>query len=458
MKAYSEHTICAISTPPGIGGIAVIRVSGKQAFDIVEGCFSKRLSTVSSHSLHFGTIRSNGKLVDEVVCAVFKGPNSFTGEDIVEISCHGSTFIQHKMIDVLLQHGAKMAEPGEFTLRAYLNGKMDLSQAEAVADLIHSESAGAHELAMKQMRGGFSKEIATLREELINFASLIELELDFSEEDVEFADRSTLTHLINKVYNYVEQLIDSFRLGNVIKNGIPVAIAGAPNVGKSTLLNALLNEERAIVSDIAGTTRDTIEDTINIEGNTYRFIDTAGIRKTEDVIESKGIERTFQKVDEAEIVLYLIEADAQRMAELTKEVDAFHQQLNQQEFILIINKSDLSNWSEQQWAECFPDFEIILLSAKAKHKVDRLRTTLAKYVADRQNGNAMVVTNQRHLDALLKTQSALHAVQNGLQTATSGDLLAMDIREALYHLGSITGEISTDDLLGNIFANFCIGK
>jgi len=454
-------TICAIATPQGVGGIAVIRVSGQDTMNVVEKVFSKSLQKAKSHTAHLGLIKEEGVVVDEVVATLFCAPNSFTGEDVVEISCHGSVYIQNKIIQLLLKNGATMAGPGEFTQRAFLNGKLDLSQAEAVADLIHSQSAGAHELAMKQLRGGVSKEIDRLREELINFASLMELELDFSEEDVEFADRSKLTDLIEKILTYLEKLIDSFELGNAIKHGVPVAIVGVPNVGKSTLLNALLNEERALVSEIAGTTRDTVEDRININGIEYRFIDTAGIRTTGDQIETMGIAKTFETVDEAQIILHLIDANEASLEATKTFVDQFSKDPKTagKKLILVINKTDLYEQETDALDKFFADHaDKIQISAKHGHNLDRLRALLVSHVANGTESDTTVVTSQRHYDILTRCSNSLATVRSGLDEGISGDLLAMDIREALFQLGTITGAISTDDLLGNIFANFCIGK
>ena len=423
--------------------------------------FSKPLTTKESHTAHFGLINDENEVIDEVVSTVFKGPNSFTGEDVVEISCHGSAYIQNKIIQVLLKNGATMAGPGEFTQRAFLNGKLDLSQAEAVADLIHSQSAGAHDLAMKQLRGGVSKEIDRLREELINFASLIELELDFSEEDVEFADRSQLTDLIEKILTYLERLVGSFELGNAIKHGVPVAIVGVPNVGKSTLLNALLNEERALVSEIAGTTRDTVEDRININGIEYRFIDTAGIRTTGDKIETMGIAKTFEKIDEAQIILHLIDANEAELETTKTFVDQFRNdpKTKGKKLILVINKTDLYEQEANDLDNLFTnDTDKVHISAKLGHNLDHLKGMLVEHVISGKETNTTVVTSQRHYDILTKCSNSLATVRSGLDEGISGDLLAMDIREALFQLGTITGAISTDDLLGNIFANFCIGK
>lgn len=455
------ETICAIATPTGIGGIAVIRISGPKAYGIVGRIFSKNLLHIDSHTAHFGLIKERNVLVDEAVVTLFKGPNSFTGEDVVEISCHGSVYIQNKIIQLLLHNGATMAGPGEFTQRAFLNGKLDLSQAEAVADLIHAQSTGAHELAMKQLRGGFSKEIDLLREELINFASLIELELDFSEEDVEFADRTQLSALTEKISTYLKRLIDSFEMGNAIKQGVPVAIVGVPNVGKSTLLNALLNEDRAIVSAIAGTTRDTIEDRVNISGIIFRFIDTAGIRATSDQIETMGISKTFEKIEEAQIVLHLIDASDKNLDETKKFVEQFASdpKTANKKLILVINKTDLYQYDLEELDRTFTNqSDRISVSAKSGQNLGRLKKLLVSHVTSNTNLDATVVTSQRHFEILTKTSNSLNTVRLGLDEGISGDLLAMDIREALFQLGTITGAISTDDLLGNIFANFCIGK
>lgn len=454
-------TICAIATPAGIGGIAVIRISGPDAGSVVDQIFSKSTAELTSHMACFGLIKDQEVLIDEVIVTFFKGPNSFTGEDVLEISCHGSIFIQNKIIQLLLQNGATMAGPGEFTQRAFLNGKLDLSQAEAVADLIQSQSTGAHELAMKQLRGGFSKEIDLLREELINFASLIELELDFSEEDVEFADRTQLLNLTDKIGTYLNRLIDSFEMGNAIKQGVAVAIVGVPNVGKSTLLNALLNENRAIVSSIAGTTRDTIEDQVNINGIVFRFIDTAGIRSTSDQIETMGITKTFEKIEEAQIVLHLIDANDQDLETTKRFVAQFatDPKTENKKLILVINKTDLYDKDLAELDGVFSNYkEKTQISAKNGYNLDQLRALLLDYISSRTDADATVVTSQRHYDILTRCSNSLATVRSGLDEGISGDLLAMDIREALFQLGTITGAISTDDLLGNIFANFCIGK
>ncbi len=437
-----------------MGAIAVIRVSGKEAFAVVGKLFSKTVANLPSHTVHYGTIKDGSRIVDEVVATIFKGPNSFTGEDVVEISCHGSVFIQQQIIQLLLDAGCRMANAGEFTMRAFFNGKMDLSQAEAVADLIASNSEAAHQLAMHQMRGGFSKEINHLRQELINFASLIELELDFSEEDVEFADRSDLKTLVEQIQVIIKRLVDSFAVGNVIKNGIPVAIVGVPNVGKSTLLNALLNEERAIVSDIAGTTRDTIEDELIIEGIAFRFIDTAGLRDTTDTIESMGIERTYEKANEAAIILYMADMSTEKPDAVEKAITTFRNKLDgHQQLIPVYNKADIGEKGFE------PPVEGITISAKAGTGIETLKEQLVSFVdSGALQSNDTIVTNARHYEALSKAFASLNNVLTGLDANITGDFLAIDIRQALHHLGEITGEITTDDLLGNIFSKFCIGK
>lgn len=459
-----KDTIVALATPSGAGAIAIIRLSGKDAISIAEQQFKsvsgKHLIKQKTHTIHLGHIVDDTITLDEVLVSVFKNPNSYTGEDVVEISCHGSNYIQQEIIQLFLRKGCRMANAGEFTLRAFLNGKLDLSQAEAVADLIASDNAASHQIAMQQMRGGFSSEISKLREELLNFASLIELELDFAEEDVEFADRTQFKELIERITFVLKRLIDSFAVGNVIKNGIPVAIVGEPNVGKSTLLNALLNEERAIVSDIAGTTRDTIEDEITIGGIGFRFIDTAGIRETEDVVESIGIRKTFEKIDQAQVVIYLFDAtDFETESSRFKvEIEKIKNKYPQKPLLIIANKVDkLDNSFTVNIREEFEGIK--LLSAKNGVGVDELKDSLLSFVnTGSLRNNDTIVTNSRHYDALLKAFEEVQKVKEGLETNLSGDLLAIDIRQALYHFGEITGEITNDDLLGNIFANFCIGK
>lgn len=458
-----QDTIVALATPSGAGAIAVIRVSGPDAIAIASGVFNsasgKDIAKQKSHTLHLGHITDDNKVYDQVLLSLFKGPNSYTGENTVEISCHGSTYIQQQIIQLLLRKGCRMANAGEFTLRAFLNGKLDLSQAEAVADLVASDNEASHQIAMQQMRGGFSNEIAKLREELLNFASLIELELDFSEEDVEFADRSQFYELLERIEFVLKRLIDSFAVGNVIKNGIPVAIVGEPNVGKSTLLNALLNEERAIVSDIAGTTRDTIEDELVIDGIGFRFIDTAGIRETQDVVESIGIRKTFEKMEQAQVVVYLSPLTPEGGIEEVKvQIEKIKNQYPQKPLVIIANKIDLypHNQIEKIKAE-IP--EILLLSAKQNIGVDELKEKLISFVnTGALRNNETIITNTRHYDSLIKALEEVQKVQFGLRSGISADLMAIDIRQAIYHFGEITGQVTNDELLGNIFANFCIGK
>jgi tRNA modification GTPase len=460
-----NDTIVALATPSGSGAIAVIRLSGNDAITIADTNFKsvidqKSLSDQKTHTIHLGHIIDDTKTLDEVLVSVFKNPNSYTGEDVVEISCHGSSYIQQEIIQLFLRKGCRMATAGEFTLRAFLNGKLDLSQAEAVADLISSDNEASHQIAMQQMRGGFSSEIAKLREELLNFASLIELELDFAEEDVEFADRTQFKQLIERINFVLKRLIDSFAVGNVIKNGIPVAIVGEPNVGKSTLLNALLNEDRAIVSEIAGTTRDTIEDEISIGGIGFRFIDTAGIRETEDVVESIGIKKTFEKIEQSQVVIYLFDSSSSinNLGDVKLEIEKIKNKHPQKPLLIIANKID--QLDDIQLAKLNTEINHIhLLSAKAGFGVEQLTDSLLNLInTGALRNNETIVTNSRHYDALLKAFEEIQKVQHGLETGLSGDLLAIDIRQALYHFGEITGEITNDDLLGNIFANFCIGK
>ncbi|MDB4643912.1 tRNA uridine-5-carboxymethylaminomethyl(34) synthesis GTPase MnmE [Flavobacteriaceae bacterium] len=458
----SEGTIMALSTATGAGAIALIRLSGTNAIDITETVFKarsgKRLKDQKSHSIHLGDIINNKSVIDEVLVSIFKNPHSYTGEDVIEISCHGSPFIQQEIMKLLIEQGAETAKPGEFTLRAFLNGKMDLSQAEAVADLISSENEASHQLAMQQMRGGFSSEIKNLRQELLNFASLIELELDFAEEDVAFADRKQLENLLLKIQAVLKNLLDSFALGNVIKKGVPIAIVGAPNVGKSTLLNCLLNEDKAIISDIAGTTRDSIEDEITLDGICFRFIDTAGIRETEDTIEKIGIQKTFDKIDLAAYVLHLVDpADfKENQVELVKELEVFKSKYPNKKLILVFNKED------QNLSTDIPDeianYPTVSISAKMNSNIDRLINLLTKHFKINPTQDQSIVTNSRHYGSLYAAQKEVTAIQNGLTNGLSGDLLAIDLRQALFHLGEITGEVTNDELLGNIFANFCIGK
>jgi len=472
-KHLNNDTIIALATSSGVGAIAVIRLSGEKSIEIVNHFFQskfgeKDLNQVKSHSIHLGNIVEDNRVIDEVLVSVFKNPQSYTGENVVEISCHGSIYIQQEILQLFLKQGVRNADAGEFTLRAFIHGKMDLSQAEAVADLIASDSKASHQIALQQMRGGFSSEIAALREQLLNFASLIELELDFAEEDVEFADRKQFQELITKITFVLKRLIDSFAVGNVLKNGIPVAIVGEPNVGKSTLLNALLNEEKAIVSDIAGTTRDAIEDEIIINGVTYRFIDTAGIRETKDIIENIGIKKTFEKIEQAQLVIYLIDAakiirDNTSLEQLKESVKKIHNQFPHKKLIIIANKIDLVNevsFKKNMKDSLGEDFEnLLLLSAKNKNGLETLIKSLTNLAnTGSLSNNEIIVSNSRHFEALNNALHAIIEVQKGVDNEISSDLFAVDIREALHHLGLITGEITTEDLLGNIFANFCIGK
>ncbi len=458
-----NDTIVALATPSGAGAVAIVRVSGPDAIDVVANVFesikNKNLRKQKTHTLHLGYIKDGDKIIDQVLVSLFKGTNSYTGEPTVEISCHGSAFIQQQIIQLLLRKGCRMATAGEFTMRSFLNGKMDLSQAEAVADLIASDNEASHQIAMQQMRGGFSNEISKLREELLNFASLIELELDFSEEDVEFADRTAFRDLVSRIQFVLKRLIDSFAVGNVIKNGIPVAIVGEPNVGKSTLLNALLNEERAIVSDIAGTTRDTIEDELVIDGIGFRFIDTAGIRETKDVVESIGIQKTFEKIEQAQLVLFLVEnSRAKDLEGLKREIEEIKNKYPLKALFVIMNKMDLL--SETEISNLTSNISnLILISAKQKVGIEELKGQLLGLVnTGALRNNETIITNTRHYDSLIKALEEIQKVQYSLDTNIPADLMAIDIRQALFFFGEITGQVTNDELLGNIFANFCIGK
>lgn len=444
--------ICAIATAQAEGAIGVVRASGKESISRISEVFSRNLNNKNSHTTHFGLLRDKkGEIVDEVLITIFHEGKSYTGEESVEISCHGSPYILAKVLELLGMLDFRLAEPGEFTKRAFVNGKLDLSQAEAVADLIASQSKRAHDIALNQLRGQFSHELKELREKLINFASLIELELDFAEEDVEFADRTELLDLVTEVLQYIERLSRSFHLGNAIKNGVPVAIVGAPNTGKSTLLNTLLGEDRAIVSNIAGTTRDVIEETINLDGILFRFIDTAGIREAAEEIEVLGIERSKQKIDQAMVVLCLSDgSDESSMREVSVWTDQLRQQYPEKFVLHVINKTDLKDVAVQDG---------VAISAKKQKNIDELKSSIVKKVqGDFNFGEDTIVSNARHYDALRRTADALKKASEGLKTGVTGDFVAMDIRQAMYELGTITGDISTDDLLGNIFANFCIGK
>lgn len=464
----TNDTICAVSTAPGVGGIAVIRVSGKEAIPITNGIFvgiKKNMSLFSqkAYTLAYGSILDEeNRLIDEVIVALFRAPHSFTGEDVVEISCHGSLYIQQQIIALLIRKGCRSALPGEFTQRAFANGKMDLSQAEAVADLIASTSAATHRLAMNQMRGGFSRELTLLRTRLLNFVSLVELELDFSEEEVEFANREQLKDLSTQIEQEIRRLSESFRVGNAIKNGIPTAIIGETNAGKSTLLNRFLHEDRALVSDIHGTTRDVIEDTINLQGITFRFIDTAGIRDTQDKIESMGIERTFRKLEQASIVLWVIDV-TQEIGKIKRLSERILPLCEKKKLILVFNKIDNMSGSVEEEKERFAltlsGVEYIFISAKENKCIVQLEELLVRAAQLPETGeNDIIVTNARHYEALTRALSAIERVRHGLDTDISGDFLSQDIRECMHYLGEITGQISTDDILGNIFSKFCIGK
>lgn len=464
----NQDTICAIATAQG-GAIGSIRVSGPEAITITSRIFTpaksgKLLSEQKPYTLTFGRIYNGEEMIDEVLVSLFRAPHSYTGEDSTEITCHGSSYILQQVMQLLIKNGCRMAQPGEYTPRAFLNGKMDLSQAEAVADLIASSSAATHRLALSQMRGGFSKELTTLREKLLNFTSMIELELDFSEEDVEFADRSALRRLADEIEEVIARLANSFSVGNVIKNGVPVAIIGETNAGKSTLLNVLLNEDKAIVSDIHGTTRDVIEDTVNIGGITFRFIDTAGIRETSDTIESLGIERTFQKLDQAEIVLWMIDS-ADAISQLTLLSDKILPRCEHKQLILVFNKVELINETQKnelasQFSEHIgSEIESIFISAKQRLHTDELQQRLvAAAHLPTVTQNDVIVTNVRHYEALTRALDAIHRVQEGLDANISGDFLSQDIRECIFHLSDIAGEVTNDMVLQNIFAHFCIGK
>ncbi|SOS49079.1 tRNA modification GTPase MnmE [Tenacibaculum dicentrarchi] len=461
-----NDTIIAMATPSGVGAIAVIRLSGEKAIDIVNTFFKsinkkKSLLTQNTHTLHLGHIINNNIILDEVLVSIFKNPRSYTGENVVEISCHGSVFIQQEIIQLFLKNGCRMADNGEFTMRAFLNGKMDLSQAEAVADVIASNSAASHQMAIQQMRGGITNELKNLRLQLLDFAALIELELDFSGEDVEFADRTKFKELVAKITFVLKRLIDSFAFGNAMKNGIPVAIIGEPNVGKSTLLNTLLNEEKAIVSDIAGTTRDAIEDELIIEGVAFRFIDTAGIRETQDIVENIGIKKTYEKAENAQLIIFLIDANKFSYAseEFLQEIKTIKERFPNKRLLVIANKIDTLSCHDTAILKSEID-NLILLSAKQKTGIIELKTELTSLVnTGALSNNETIVTNSRHFEALNNALTAITSVQQGIDLEISTDLFSIDIRECLRHLGNITGEYDVDkDILGHIFGNFCIGK
>ena len=460
----NQDTICAIATAQG-GAIGCIRVSGPEAIEITSCIFTpaatnRELGDSKPYTLTFGRIYDGSEVIDEVLVSLFRAPHSYTGENSTEITCHGSAYILQKVLQLLIKNGCRMAAPGEYTQRAFLNGKMDLSQAEAVADLIASSSAATHRLAMSQMRGGFSKELATLRDQLLHFTSLIELELDFSDhEELEFADRSELCQLANNIEKVIARLVNSFNVGNAIKNGVPVAIIGETNAGKSTLLNVLLNEDKAIVSDIHGTTRDIIEDTVNIDGITFRFIDTAGIRETSDTIESLGIERTFQKLDQAEIVLWMIDA-TNAQAQITQLAGQLLPRCERKQLILVYNKADLVDNIQNSIPDNFPNnVQSITLSAKKREHIEELqRMLITSAHLPTITQNDVIVTNVRHYEALNNALEAIHRVQEGLTNNISGDFISQDIRDCIFHLSDIAGEVTNDMVLQNIFQHFCIGK
>ena len=466
-----SDTICALATPAGSGAIAVIRVSGPNSLKVLNQVFRPKqkkanILDIPSHTIHFGNIEVGDELIDEVLVSIFRAPNSYTGEDTAEISCHGSDYIQQKIINALTDNGARMAKAGEFTLQAFMNRKFDLSQAEAVADLIASNSSTAHQLALKQMRGGYSQKIQELRQQLLEFASLLERELDFSEADVEFADRPGLFKLLDELDAEISALVTSFAQGNVLKKGIPVAIIGKPNVGKSTLLNAILNEERAIVSEIPGTTRDTIEDTIVLEGIAFRFIDTAGLRESSDKVESIGIERTHEKIREARIILYMFDVGQDSCEVIQESLKSFWDELKdsmkEEEFetkkvIIVANKIDQLVEAPRHFKE-FVEMDCLFVSAKRKENIQMISESLLKAVKSINIQDNVIVSNSRHYEALSKALQAIKRVREGFEKEVPSDLVAIDIRDALSHLGEITGEVTNDEILDNIFRNFCIGK
>lgn len=459
-----DDTICALATAGGSSAIAVIRLSGPDSFRIIDNIFCpaahKQAPTkAKGQSLHFGRICFGEEVIDEVLLSIFKAPHSYTGEDVAEISCHGSVYIQQQIMELLMQEGARLAEPGEYTMRAFMNGKMDLSQAEAVGDLIASQSKSQHQLAMQQMRGGYSETMKKLRQQLLDFTALIELELDFAEEDVEFADRSRFLELLKEIKAETNKLIESFKTGNVLKKGIPVAIIGRPNAGKSTLLNALLNEERAIVSEVPGTTRDVIEDSIIIEGVSFRFIDTAGLRETTETVESMGIERTYDKIRQAAVVLYLFDASTTPLEEVKQELQEFRENvdISGKRFIILGNKIDMLTHSPRHFSELV-EMETIFISAKRHENLKLITDSLLKSVDQDKLETDTVVSSARHHEALSQALKAIESVDTGMRQGIPTDLLSIDLRLALHHIGSITGDISTEEILGNIFSRFCIGK
>lgn len=456
-----QDTICAISSPQGVGAIALIRLTGKEAFSIVNSLIKEDMhfSDLPPRSASFLEFEYQGRLLDQVVVTKFASPNSYTGEDMVEISCHGSSYIQKQIIEALIEGGARLADPGEFTMRAFLHGKMDLSQAEAVHELIESQSEISHKIAIKQLKGNFSEKIKELHNQFINFASLLELELDFSEEDVQFADRLQLSDLLDQIKSEVQSLADSFKLGNVLKNGIPVAIIGKPNVGKSTLLNALVEDDRAIVSHIPGTTRDTVEDLYNIDGITFRFIDTAGIRNADDEIENFGIERTYKAIEKADIILYLIDATETALEDIETELLFLEDEidLSDKELIIILNKIDQLSEIPHHYTR-WEDYQVLHISAKRRVNLNYITDALSDYVKTKKLTNTTLLTNARHYDILLQVLEAINKIEEGFAAQLPTDLVTIEVRRALHYLGKVTGETATDDILENIFGRFCIGK
>ncbi|MDG1689971.1 MAG: tRNA uridine-5-carboxymethylaminomethyl(34) synthesis GTPase MnmE [Flavobacteriales bacterium] len=449
--SYKSESICAISSPPGIGGVSLIRISGPESFSIVEKIFSKSLKDISGYQVLYGKIIEKKQIIDDVIVTVFKNPHSFTGENTIEINCHGSTFIQQKIIELLINNGARLALPGEFSKRAFLNGKLDLSQTEAIADLINSKSIAAHEIAIKQLKGGISSELKILRNKLIEFASLIELELDFSEEDVEFADRTHLNELIQDLITHIDQLKKSFQYGNAIKNGVSTVIAGRPNAGKSTLLNNILNENRAIVSSIAGTTRDTIEEIITINGIDFRLVDTAGIRNTEDEIEKIGVAKTLEKINQSSLIIYIYDSLSTTQKEVDEDLSKYIE--NKVPCLVIANKIDLVKSSKD-----IPKDHLTVSLKTSPNTLGIKESIFELFERHNVHNESVVISNMRHFEALELAYNELIKVEKGLSENIPGDLIAMDIRQVLYYIGTITGDISSDELLGNIFANFCIGK
>ena len=454
-----KDTICSISTPQGIGAIALIRMSGPQAFVIAQPLFAFDFAQLKPSVAKFAELKEHDQLIDQVVVVKYASPHSYTGEDMVEISCHGSTFIQQKILELLIEHGCRMANPGEYTMRAFMNGKMDLPQAEAVGDLIDSQSEASHHLAVKQLKGAFSAKMKSLRAQFVEFASLLELELDFSGEDVEFANRDRLGSLLGEIKTEVNSLINSFKTGNAIKSGVPVVIIGKPNVGKSTLLNALLHDERAIVSNIPGTTRDTIEDVLNIGGVTFRFIDTAGLRSSEDEIEQYGIERTYQAVTKADIILYMVDATATSIEEIQEEINFLKEKVDMsvKKLILVANKIDGLTEMPRHLKQLM-DYQPVYISAKRNVNIEGITDQLVAMVAQHRLSDQTMLTNVRHYDNFLKIKNSIDKIEQGLSEGIPTDLVAIDVREALHYLGVVTGEIATDEILNTVFGHFCIGK